>query len=193
MSIESASGIDEQTARFEIVPKILDNASLQLPAFLNILHAPFLDGTSILSEHTFTRTRHICENHIKLQFCFLVIARIVISDKNIWMSEFLNVFGQDVGTCMHRLITEKHTSLRKSRHRTSSLSARSRTRIEHQNRLLHIGAKNQVEKHRGGLLYIIGTCMKQRVESEVRPIIQVETILAPRNIGGLNSFFILIL
>lgn len=187
-AIESASTVDEQTSWFENVQNVIKDVPLSLLAHHHIFQAPILSGIFLLAEHTFARAGHIRQKNIDLTRQSAKIGWIVLS-YNALRSAFglshhplLHVFGKHLCPFCNRLITDEGRTFRQKTLQKRAFPTWSGTQIERQQRLSrrHELLQNLGDIHRGSLLNIVGSSMKQRVESESGPFLQIERIWAPR-------------
>ena len=109
--IKGTGTIYKYAALIQALPGVAHYLALQLPAFLHVLRAPFLDGSLVLAEHAFARARHIAEDEIETRLCFAIVFGVKVGDEMMLVAPLLHVFQQDAGPIADGLVAVEHTVL----------------------------------------------------------------------------------
>ena len=184
--IESAGGVYQQSAVIEAWPYVFDDGALQVVTVDDILYAPLADGILVFAKHALARARHVGENDIKLEFRLPVVLGVIVCDDDFLMPLLLNVLHQDVGTLVVWFVAEEQASLRQSRASQGRLATGSGTKVEHCHGTCHLLTQHLIKKHTCRFLYVIATCVKQRIEREVGLFIEPHGIPAPWHLLSLE-------
>ena len=93
------------------MPGVAHYLALQLPAFLHVLRAPFLDGGLVLAEHAFARAGHIAEDKVEMHFRLAIVLWVEVGDEMMLIAPLLHVLQQDAGTIADGLVAIEHAVL----------------------------------------------------------------------------------
>ena len=166
--IESTGTVNQNSTGFQASPDITQNTLLTLPAKRNIVYTPFVYSHLVFAEHTFSRARHISQNHIEYLLQFCKIGRIVVCHHHSGMSPFYQILCQYLRTVSHHLVGYQQTSFGQYAAGQCRFTTGGCTKIEHHRRSMYILPQSLLYKHRRGLLHVIASGMKEGIESKGR-------------------------
>ena len=110
------------------------------------------------------------------------VGRIVVGHHHFRMSPLDEILRQYLRTVAHYLVGYQQTAFRQYASAQCRLTSGSSTEVEHHHRFVHILTKHPLHEHGRGLLYIVATSMKKRVESKGRTIFKIKSYRrCPRN------------
>ena len=167
--IVGAGAVDQQAARFQGVPDVMDDTALASGTEFDVGHAPLACTVGVFAEHTLARAGHVGDDHVEQMRKTADLLRIVIGDNAVRVSPFGDVFSQDVTPAADHFVADKQASFRQQAEQVCRFSTRSGTQVEAPDRRFYIIPYRLFEEHGGGFLHVVGSGVEQRVECERQP------------------------
>lgn len=181
LRVVGTGAIDQQTAGFQRVPDVVDDAAPASGTERDVRDAPFACTVGIFAKHTFAGTGHVGDDHVKEMRKAADLFRIVVRHDAIRISPLGDIFRQDMTPATDHLIADQQAPFRQTSRQVSRFASRSGAEVEASDRRFHVAADHLFEKHGRRFLHVVGAGMEERVEGKRKPFRQVITCIAPRH------------
>lgn len=181
--VERTGTVNENSAGTQRLPHIAEDAPSARSAKFHIGFAPFGAGSRRFAEHPLARTRSIDQHQVEIVTQRREMRRIVVRYQGIPDSPFAYVIDKRPGPLADHFVGDNQPRRTGQGRKQRRFTARSGTEIEYAQRGIRFEQlpEDTLDKHRPGLLHIIGSRMKRRIERKRRTLRQVVPVPAPRH------------
>ena len=182
-AVVGASAVDEQPAGSQCRPHVVHDGALARGALVNEFGCPLLHGLRVLAHHPLAAARHVGSHHVEGVDESSQLCRGVAGDHGVGIAPARHVVGKGARTAAHNLVGHHHRALWQRTQRRRSLAAGSGAQVEVTHGSVYQALDDVVDKHRRGVLHIVGAAMQHGVEGERWSLaLAVMPRLAPRHL-----------
>ena len=181
LGVVGAGAVNEQTSRAQGLPHVVENLALAVGTAGHTGGRPLGNGGGVFAEHALARAGDIGGNDVEIGFEAGKVGRLVAGDNRVGRAPFHDILGQDIGPVGDYLVAYHQTAGRQRGDGVGRLAAGSGAEVEVTYRGLYVLGDDPAEKHRRGLLHVVGPGVKTGVEGEGGAFGQVIALCRPGN------------
>ena len=188
MDVEGAGAINHDASSLQGGPDGVEYLALQCYACAHFLWRPVAYGTFVLAEHAFARTGHVGQNEVKLVGEPSEVGRCVARHAHVRRSPFGDVLAQYSCPSPIDLVAHQLASFGQYAQHCRAFASRRCAKVKGSYRLFDQRSQHVGHELRRCFLHVVASRMQQRVEGEVRPLVQIHAILGIPSDGKAGLF-----